>query len=358
MLGDAACFSMTGFKHAVIGAGLAAFGATGLHRLLAPMTRGRGAILTFHRVCRAAVEPFEPNALLEITPEFLDRLLTHAARAGYRIVPLDAVLPLLQSPEPAGRFLALTFDDGYRDTLSEALPVLERHGAPFTVFATTGFLDRTARLWWVELERALRALPAVDIAIAGLPYALPTRNPKQKQAAFAELRSALLAVGDADLLAACAALCAHAGLEQREIVDGLCLDWNGLGQLAAHPLATVGCHTTTHPRLALLAPDEMRRELEVSRAEIASHLQRPVRHVCYPYGFRGAAGSREYAAAADLGYASGVTTRPGVLVPASADAPLALPRVSVNGLFQTTQAFDVLVSGAGFALWNQIARVR
>ena len=84
---------MPGLKHAVIGAGLTAFGATGLHRLLASRTRGLGAILTFHRVCPAVPEPFRPNALLDITPAFLDRLLGHAAGIGYRFVPLDAVLP-------------------------------------------------------------------------------------------------------------------------------------------------------------------------------------------------------------------------------------------------------------------------
>ena len=38
--------------------------------------------------------------------------------------------------------MALTFDDGYVDTAVHALPILERHGAPFTLYVTTGFADR------------------------------------------------------------------------------------------------------------------------------------------------------------------------------------------------------------------------
>ena len=57
-------------KHKVIEAGFAAFRLSGLHRLIAPLTRGRGVILTFHRV-RPFAPPtpgYAPNRLLEIAP--------------------------------------------------------------------------------------------------------------------------------------------------------------------------------------------------------------------------------------------------------------------------------------------------
>ncbi len=296
-------------------------------------------------------EVFAPNALLKITPAFLESLLTHVREEGYRLVSLDEVPALLgvSNPEP---FLALTFDDGYRDTLVEALPVLERHAAPFTVFATTGFLDRTARLWWVELERALAKLATVDIEIGGRRYVLPLGNPRQKGAAFGLLRRALLAGGDDDLLAATAKLCASADVDPRALVEELCLDWGELRRLLASPLAALGCHTRTHPRLALQPFDTMQAEMDASRRELESGTGRAVRHVCYPYGTPAAAGPREYVAAAALGYVTGVTTRPGVLSSADASRPTALPRISMNGLWQSTGAVDVLLSGAGFALWN------
>jgi len=68
-------------------------------------------------------------------------------------------------------FAALTFDDGYRDTLDEALPVLERQRAPFTLYCATGFIERTARLWWLELEEAIRRLETLDIGTARLAVA-------------------------------------------------------------------------------------------------------------------------------------------------------------------------------------------
>ena len=343
---------MSVLRHRVIGAGLRVLRTTGLHRLAAPLTRGRGAILTFHRVAEPFDLPFAPNRLLEITPAFLDRLITHVRDTGYRIVALDEVIPLLESPEPAPPFVALTFDDGYRDTLTQALPVLERREAPFTVFATTGFLDRTSPLWWVDLERAVRMLPAVDILLEGRRRELRTRSPREKTAAFDDIRRGLLKGSDDALLAATAELCTRAGLSSRSIVDELCMDWNELDLLATHPLASIGCHTLTHPRLALSTPAQVRAELAASRARLEKRLDRPVHHLCYPYGFRQAAGRREFEAASELGYHSAVTTRPGVLFPFQARRPTALPRISVNGLWQSLDAMDVLLSGVGFAIWN------
>ena len=78
-----------GIKRDVIDLGFRMFGATGLHRLAARYTRGLGAILMFHRVRPSSRERFAPNGGLEITPGFLDQLLTRLKAEGYSIVSLD-----------------------------------------------------------------------------------------------------------------------------------------------------------------------------------------------------------------------------------------------------------------------------
>ena len=154
-------------KHKLIEAGFAAFRFSGLHRAVAPLTRGRGVILTFHRV-RPFAPPtpgYAPNRLLEIEPEFFDAALTLVRRLGFEFVSLAEARRRLVEGGP--RFAAVTFDDGYRDTRDFALPILEKHAAPATVFFATGFLDRSARLWWLELEEALRRLDAATVEIDG-----------------------------------------------------------------------------------------------------------------------------------------------------------------------------------------------
>ena len=57
----------------------------------------------------------------------------------------------------------LTFDDGYRDNVTCALPILERHDAPFTIFVPTGPPTRTLYSWWLGLRALLRVRDTVTI---------------------------------------------------------------------------------------------------------------------------------------------------------------------------------------------------
>src|SRR5215207_5229442 len=147
---------MSSLKHRLFAAGFAATSALRADRWLRPLAQGCGAILMFHHVRPWRERAFAPNRLLEITPEFLDSALAIAVELGFDLVPLDEVPLRLRRP---GRpFAAITFDDGYRDTAEHALPVLRRHGAPFTVFVTTRFADGAGGLWWLELEEAIARL--------------------------------------------------------------------------------------------------------------------------------------------------------------------------------------------------------
>lgn len=338
----------------VIGAGFALLGASGMHRLAAPFLRGFGALLMFHRVRPAVAEPFAPNRVLEITPDFLDAVLRHLEASGYAIVTIDEAVETIRSRRaPRRPFAVLTFDDATRDFTEHAMPVLERHRAPFTLYVTSGFAAGTAHLWWAEAEEAIRCLDRVTIGGPDDGLTVGCRTPDEKMAAFLTLYTRLRAGDEAALRAEMACLREQAGLDGAALTRSLCLDWEPLGRLARHPLATIGGHSLTHPRLARIADDEMLEEIEDSCAEIASRLGRPVRHFAYPVGDPGSAGPREFAAVRAFGLASAVTTRPGLVYADHADHLEALPRLSINGKWQDLRAFDILLSGTAFALWNR-----
>jgi peptidoglycan/xylan/chitin deacetylase (PgdA/CDA1 family) len=231
--------------------------------------------------------------------------------------------------------------------------VLERHEAPFAFYVAPGFADRAARLWWVELEEAIRRLDRIEIEIDGAPLTLPAASPSEKSAAFERLARRLSKSGDERLLGKVAALCESGRIDSRALVDELCLDWDELRALAASPLATIGAHTLTHPRLSLLPDDEAMTEMGGARERLEQKLGQPCRHFAFPYGDASSAGPREFAYAARLGFVTAVTTRPGMIFPDHAAHKCALPRLSVNGLWQDVSSFDALLSGAPFALWNR-----
>ena len=343
------------WRDASISAGFALFRATGLHRLLAPVTRGRGAILMFHHVCATQSQPFAPNSLLEITPEFLQAVIELVRARGFEIVSMDEALRRLARQPTNGEkpFVVLSFDDGYRDNLDNALPVLKRLEAPFILYVTTGFADRTAHLWWRELEAAVRALDDVSIQINGQTLTFPARTSAQKSAAFAKAYWQLRAMPEPEMLDQIAELCENAGVDGRALVEAACMDWPAIEAISREPLCTIGVHTLTHAMLAKQDALAASREMSESRRVIEAHTGKPARHLSYPVGDVTSAGEREFAMARELGFASAVTTRPGMILANHANRLTALPRLSINGNWQQVGMVDVLLSGAPFALINK-----
>jgi peptidoglycan/xylan/chitin deacetylase (PgdA/CDA1 family) len=340
-------------KRQMIASGFALFRAAGLRRFVGRAFCGRGVILTLHRVRPADGDDFAPNALLEITPAFFDAVLALLRARGLEIVTLDEALRRLATGEGA-RFAVLSFDDGFRDVAEHALPILQRHRAPFINYIVPGLAARKqARLWWVELEQALRRLDRVELGALNLP----ARDAREKAAAFDKVYWALRAQGEQGLLDGVAVLRDRAGIDGGELVEKLCLDWDGLKKLAACDLAGFGAHSMTHARLRQISRDRARAEMADSREALEAELGRPCPHFAYPVGDPTSAGPREFALAAELGFSSAVTTRPGMIFPEHAAHLCALPRLSVNGLWQNLDNFDMLLTGAPFAMWNRGRRL-
>ena len=273
-------------KHRIIAAGFRGLAATRADLWLAPLARGRGAILMFHHVRPARADPFRPNALLEITPRHLDELLGLVRRLGFLIVPLDEVPARLAQPREQGGqpFVALTFDDGYRDNRDHALPILERHGAPWTMFVTADYASGTGRMWWLELEEVVRQSDELVVEIAGRPVRLPCRTTAEKEAAFAAAYRELRAGPEDRLRATIAGWCDAAGIDREGLVRELCLGWDELGRLARRPGVAIGAHTLSHPMLARHDAAFARREIRDAKAVIEDRLQVAVRHLAYPVG--------------------------------------------------------------------------
>lgn len=348
---------MAGLSKSVIRAGLETLYFTGAHRIARPFFAGAGAILTLHRVVPASPLPFQPNRILEITPAFLDEVLTSIRAAGLDIVTMDEACRRIETGS-GNRFVVLTFDDGYRDNVEHALPILEKHEAPFTMYVASAFADGEGELWWVAIEDAIARFDEIEVEIDGTERILDCGTVEAKQAAFDALYAYLRSreTWD-DMMKPVREIAFGYGVNMARRCRELCLGWDDIRILARHPLVTIGAHTATHPILAKMSEADARRDMAEGAARIAAELgERPV-HVSYPVGSADAAGRREFALAAELGFRTGVTTRPGVLHADHAAHLTALPRLSVNGDFQRLRYVDVLLSGAATALMTGFRRV-
>lgn len=343
-----------GMKEKIISAGLRFFRATGLHRPASRLTQGMGAILMFHNVRPFHGGAYAPNLPLEVTPDFFELTLTILREKGYEIVPIGD-LPHRLAASGGRRFAAITFDDGYRDNIEIAAPILRRHNAPYTIYVTTGFAERTARLWWLELEAAIGGLDLVEIRARGGAFSARSRTAEEKHRAFGRAYSFLRQLDEPAMLDCVSRLLEQAGLAPR--FAELCMTWDEIRAAGDDPLCTIGVHTLTHARLTKHDEAFVRRELQGSRELIESRTGRKADHLAYPFGDPGSAGRREFEIARECGFSTAVTTRPGVLFASHAAHMTALPRLAVQGGWQDGATFETLLSGAPFALWNLGRRV-
>ncbi|MGA2895550.1 MAG: polysaccharide deacetylase family protein [Xanthobacteraceae bacterium] len=349
---------MAGLKPAIIRGGLESLYFSGAHLMLRPFVGGVGAILTLHHVRPPRPDRFQPNRLLEVTPRFLTRVVKALRRSGLDLVSLDEMHRRMTEGDYSRRFVCLTFDDGYRDTLQWAYPILKEAGVPFAVYVPTSFPDRLGELWWLVLEAVIARNGRIGLAIDGRDRKFDCRTVAEKRALFEELYRWLRALPtEAELRGVVRHLAAYYHVDIAAFCDELCMSWPELAELAADPLVTIGAHTVNHLALAKLAKDTARSEMDLSGSVIEAALAVRPRHLSYPYGDRTSAGSREFKIAAELGFKTAVTTRPGVLFRAHRQAMTALPRISLNGDYQRLRYVRVLLSGSATAMWNGFRRL-
>jgi peptidoglycan/xylan/chitin deacetylase (PgdA/CDA1 family) len=220
--------------------------------------RRRGGILLYHRVAEPPRDPWS----LAVSPAAFERQV--AFLAGHCApLPLAELLERRRRGALPRRAVALTFDDGYADNLHAALPALERHGVPATVYVATGYVGADRPFWWDEAEELLAA--AGTVARAGTVQArMRGLDTAGIEATLARLREA-------------------AGRAGPSHTDGRPVTAEELNALAASPLVEIGAHSRHHPSLAALDREEIRAEVTGARDDLAELLGRRPASFSYPF---------------------------------------------------------------------------
>lgn len=318
----------------------------GVMRLLRPWCAGAGVIFVMHRVCRNDDTPLAP---MFVTTGTLEIMLGALRAAGWEIVTLDDVRHRLQSGTKPGQkpFAVFTFDDGYLDNLTLALPVFRKFAAPFTVYLCTGFLDRTVDPWWASIDRLITDNDELTVAIPEIgEQRFSCRTRSEKAAAYSSLWSVLLPA-DARARQTLSDLYQRHQTTPAAEMNRIAMTWEQAAQLAKDPLVTVGAHTCAHPSLPKLSATEARREMQEGRDQLEQRLGIRVRHFAYPFGHLG---QREIRLARELNFDTATTTLSGNVFPVNTGELHCLPRRN----FYEDPARHDLDLGARFAVQSAL----
>lgn len=319
-------------------------------------TGGLGAILMLHHVRDHDGSQFAPNHHLQVTPKFLDRVLTALKASGHDLVSLDHMQERLKikPDDNSRRMIAITLDDGYRDNLQNAVPIFRKHNCPYTIFIAPGLIDGSADLWWEDLAAIIAARDEIRVALSRGHKDFDTSSLAKKQGTFNQLLHWLTnEVSEEEQRKIIRELAWMYKIDTRAHCTNQLMNWSEIGELTNDPLCTIGAHTIHHYALARLEKTDAERQMRESAKILKSELDQAPRHFAYPYGYPAAAGQREFDLARELGFTSAVTTRHGVLYNDHKNHMHALPRISLNGNFQSMRYVDTLLSGLPTRLQNR-----
>ncbi len=345
-------------KPVMFKAGLDFLHYSGLSRAAGPLLGGAGAIFMLHHVRPVRDKgAFAPNAGLEVTPEFLDAVISFVRARGFALLSLREAARRLKEGELEEPFAVFTLDDGFRDNLEHALPVFRARECPFTVFVAPEYADGRGELWWDALEEAIRRNGYISPALPGAPEVMETHTEEEMQEAWETLYWPVRSMEQHEQRLWIRDFAPRHGVDLHALCRGQVMDWEELRTLCADPLCDIGAHTMNHYALALLDEGEAAAEMRRSRERLEEELGREVSTFAYPYGDEGSAGPREFRLAREAGFEAAVTTRKGLIYPGHRAHPTALPRVSLNGFYQKIRYVDVLLTGAPFVLLNRLRRL-
>ncbi|MEF9942620.1 MAG: polysaccharide deacetylase family protein [Burkholderiaceae bacterium] len=278
--------------------------------------RGRLTILIFHRV-PARPDPLFPE--LWHADLFEDRLRWLAS--VFTVLPLAEAVDRLRAGRLPPRAAAITFDDGYRDNIEVAAPILQRLGLTATFFVADGYLDG-GRMFNDSVYEALRRLPAGEIE---LPVPERTRVVIDSMASRRAAADRILPTLKYRPLAEREGVCQQlAALATSPLPTDLMMSSSQVAQLVEQGME-VGGHTVNHPILAALETAAAEREITANQARLEAIVGRPLKLFAYPNGGPG----RDYTCAhvamvRQAGYAAAVSTSVGVAT--AATDPYQLPR--------------------------------
>ncbi|MBA4110139.1 MAG: carbohydrate esterase family protein [Leptothrix sp. (in: Bacteria)] len=239
--------------------------------------KGKLTILTYHRV------PPDIDPLLSSDQVDARKFASHMAVIAecFNVLSLPEALERLERGTLPSRALSITFDDGYRDNYTMALPILQRHGLMATFFVCSGYLNDGLMFNDVIIE-SLRACQAPQLDLSWLGLGLqPAHDMVSKRECAEKILTSVKYMPFLEREQACTRLWETAAPGRERPL--LMMTDEHIRQLAAHGM-TIGGHTHTHPILNRIDLASARQDIVHNRDLLANLIGHKPLVFAYPNG--------------------------------------------------------------------------
>jgi peptidoglycan/xylan/chitin deacetylase (PgdA/CDA1 family) len=280
----------------------------GLHLLDRYWGKDRLTVIGHHRITNPRTEDFFGfSSNVSATPEAFERQLAWIAK-HFNVIDLQTLRAHVVDKKPLPeRPLLITFDDGYMDNYTNALPLLKKYGFPAVIFIVTGSMDNPAPLWWDICAESFRRTTktSADLPLIG-QQTLDTAE--TKNAVIRQMMQAFKLIPEQEKQVKVA--------ELQSVLDvilpntAMFFSWSQVRELVNNGIACQP-HTVTHPILTRIPEDEMRWQVSQSRIQIIELSGQEVIAFAYPNGSTADYSPSAMQALQTAGYAMAFTLTPG-----------------------------------------------
>lgn len=289
--------------------------------------RPAAVILLYHRI---ADLPENPNSLAVATKHFAEHM-KHIRRSCHPMRLLDLVVAMQRNSIPK-RSVVVTFDDGYVDNLTQALPILTSLQIPATVFVVGGQIDSRDGFWWDRVAGVLLSRKALSqrltVCIQGQQHEWTIASHEQRMLACKAVQELLRPLDAHERSRALADLVKWSGENGSKHCGSRPMTAGELLRLTQGGLVEIGAHTMTHRDLSALLPRVQYEEISNSRQKLEGIIGHPVRTFAYPYGTAKSFNQETVEIVRSAGFLVACTAIAGSVK--SGQDPFRLPRCWVN----------------------------
>ncbi|MCH8904286.1 MAG: polysaccharide deacetylase family protein [Bacteroidetes bacterium] len=316
----------------------------GVNRLFRYRNRKKALILWYHGICEEGEDQVRVNFSRHISKSLFRKQLSYLTKKGYHFISLSELVNRINNKESLEKCIVITFDDGFKNVVSNAYPIMKEFGAKGCFYLVSDFIGTKNLLWTDKVETVIENYEGDEFVFrineAEITY--PLNSKVLKELAMDDIKLKLRSIPDKERQ------------EQMEQFDSYEIDkiqpayrfasWDEIVGLNSD-IFEIGSHTRMHPNITQLIEDqEFKYELQESKLSIEQRLNNQVHHFCYPAG---AFDDKSTDQVKKFGYISATTIIPGFTDHKS--NPYRLKRI---GTTTSWLYFKAKVSGSYYFLKN------